>query len=175
MGHETGCAHVMPDHANGVFTPEQDNDKTNFEPVQSYDAFHTRHVGPGVKGIIGMHSFNICLVIVLSLSCSGVKTPLECILPVIYVSINLPQNTPSIEHTNTVDLIQHALTSLRHTRYMLHDNGHWQHTTNDLLENLSSYTTYTPWCVYHIVLPEHFDTNIWNYCLVIFLIFKIWT
>ena len=55
----------------GVFTPEQDNDKTNVEPVHSYDAFHTRHVGPGVKGIIGMHRFNICLV-VLSLSCSGV-------------------------------------------------------------------------------------------------------
>ena len=36
---------------NGVFTPEQDNDKTNVEP--------------GVKGIIGMHRFNICLVVVL--------------------------------------------------------------------------------------------------------------
>ena len=59
---------------NGVFTPEQDNDKTNVE-VHSYDAFHTRFVGPGVKGIIGMHRFNICLVVVLSLSCSGVKTP----------------------------------------------------------------------------------------------------
>ena len=72
---------------NGVFTPEQDNDKrttrerqendkTNVEPVHSYDAFHTRVVGPGVKGIIGMHRFNICLVVVLSVSCSGVKTPL---------------------------------------------------------------------------------------------------
>ena len=30
-----------------LFTPEQDNDKTNVEPVHSYDAFHTRHVGPG--------------------------------------------------------------------------------------------------------------------------------
>ena len=59
----------------GVFTPEQDNDKTNVEHVHSYDAFHTRHAGPGVKGIIGMHRFNICLVVVLSLSCSGVKTP----------------------------------------------------------------------------------------------------
>ena len=48
-----------------VFTPEQDNDKTNVEPVHSYDAFHTRHVGPGVKSIIGMHRFNICLVVVL--------------------------------------------------------------------------------------------------------------
>ena len=54
----------------------QDDDKTNVEPVHSYDAFHTRFVGPGVKGIIGMHRFNICLVVVLSLSCSGVKTPL---------------------------------------------------------------------------------------------------
>ena len=41
--------------------------------MHSYDAFHTRHVGPGVKGIIGMHRFNICLVVVLSVSCSGVK------------------------------------------------------------------------------------------------------
>ena len=48
----------------GVFTPEQDDDKTNVEPVHSYDAFHTRYVGPGVKGIIGMHRFNICLVVV---------------------------------------------------------------------------------------------------------------
>ena len=61
---------------NGAFTPEQDNDKTKVEPVHSYDAFHTRFVGPGVKGIIEMHRFNICLVVVLSLSCSGVKTPL---------------------------------------------------------------------------------------------------
>ena len=58
---------------NGVFTPEQDNgqdnDKTNVEPVHSYNAFHTRHVGPGVK----------CTgsTFVLSLSCSGVKTPLD--------------------------------------------------------------------------------------------------
>ena len=34
---------------NGVFTPEQDNDKTTVEPVHSYYPFHTRHVGPGVK------------------------------------------------------------------------------------------------------------------------------
>ena len=37
----------------GVFTPEQDNDKTNVEPVHSYDAFHTRFDMSGVKGIIG--------------------------------------------------------------------------------------------------------------------------
>ena len=49
----------------GVFTPEQDNDKTNVEPVHSYEAFHTRSDKPGVKGIIGMHKFNICLVVVL--------------------------------------------------------------------------------------------------------------
>ena len=40
----------------------------------------------GVKGIIGMHRFNICLV--LSLSCSGVKTPLE------YRGYVLIQTTP---------------------------------------------------------------------------------
>ena len=55
----------------GVFTPEQDNDKTNVEPVHSYDAFHTGPATTGVKGIVGMHRFNICLVVVLSLSCSG--------------------------------------------------------------------------------------------------------
>ena len=54
--------------SNSVFTPEQDNDKTNVEPVHSYDPFHTRFVGPGVTGIIGWHRFNICLVVVL-LSC----------------------------------------------------------------------------------------------------------
>ena len=46
------------------------------EPVHSYDAFRTGLATTGVKGIIGMHRFNICLVVVLSLSCSGVKTPL---------------------------------------------------------------------------------------------------
>ena len=55
---------------------QQDNDKTNVEPVHSYDAFHTRSGMSGVKGIIGMHRFNVCLV-VLSLSCCGVKTPLN--------------------------------------------------------------------------------------------------
>ena len=29
---------------DGIFTPDQDNDKTNVEPVHSYDAFHTRSV-----------------------------------------------------------------------------------------------------------------------------------
>ena len=53
----------------------QDNDKTKVEPVHFYYAFHTRFVGPGVKGIIEMHRFNFCLVVVLSLSCSGVKAP----------------------------------------------------------------------------------------------------
>ena len=28
--------------SNTVFTPEQDNDKTNVELLHSYDAFHTR-------------------------------------------------------------------------------------------------------------------------------------
>ena len=54
----------------------QDNDKTNVEPVHSYYPFHTRSDMSGVKGIIGIHRFNLCLVVVLSLSCSGVKTPL---------------------------------------------------------------------------------------------------
>ena len=43
----------------------QDNDKTNVEPVHSYDAFHTRSDMSGVKGIIGMHRFNIFLIVLL--------------------------------------------------------------------------------------------------------------
>ena len=39
---------------NGVFTPEQDNDKTNVEPMHSYDAFHTRFVGPTLKTPLGL-------------------------------------------------------------------------------------------------------------------------
>ena len=40
----------------GVFRARQRQDnKTKVEPVDSYDVFHTRHVGPGVKGILGMH------------------------------------------------------------------------------------------------------------------------
>ena len=69
---------MLVSQSHGVHTrarQRQDDDKTNVEPVHCYDAFHTRLVGPGVKGIIGMHRFNICLVVVLSLSCSGVKTP----------------------------------------------------------------------------------------------------
>ena len=49
--------------SNGVFTPEQDNDNINVDPVHFYDTFHTRSDMSGVKGI--MHRFNICLVVVL--------------------------------------------------------------------------------------------------------------
>ena len=69
------CGEYGISPSNGVFKSEQDNNKTNVEPVHSYDAFHTRSDMSGVKGIIGMHRFNMCLVVVLSLSCSGVKTP----------------------------------------------------------------------------------------------------
>ena len=62
--------------SNGAFTPEQDNDKTNVEPVHFYYAFHTRSDKPGVKGIIEMHRFNICLVVVL-LWCESTITPLK--------------------------------------------------------------------------------------------------
>ena len=46
-------------------TRQRQNNKTNVEPVHSYDAFHTRSDMSGVKGIIGMHRYNICLVVVL--------------------------------------------------------------------------------------------------------------
>ena len=65
----------------------QDNHKINVEPVQSYDTFHTRSGMSGVKGIIGMHRFNIRLVVVLSLSCSGVKTPLPSYRPLIFDTV----------------------------------------------------------------------------------------
>ena len=61
----------FPSKCNGDFTPEQDDDKTttrqmlNVEPVHSYDAFHIGPAITGVKGIKGMHRFNICLVVVL--------------------------------------------------------------------------------------------------------------
>ena len=68
---------LMPNAYNGAFTPEQDNDKTNVEPVHFYYAFHTRSNKPGVKGIIEMHRTHTGSTFVLSLSCSGVKAPLE--------------------------------------------------------------------------------------------------
>ena len=56
---------IQVEHHDGIFTPEQDNDKTNVEPMHSYVAFHTDPATTGVKGLIGMHMFNICLVVVL--------------------------------------------------------------------------------------------------------------
>ena len=64
--------HTKFNMCNGVFTPEQDNDKTTTRQMLN----PCISMMPGVKGIIGMHRFNICLVVVLSLSCFGVKTPL---------------------------------------------------------------------------------------------------
>ena len=77
---------VFSHQSKTTTSQRQANDKIIVEPVHSYDAFHTRFVGPGVKGVIGMHGFNICLVVVLSWSCSGVKTPLRpCIGNFTYV------------------------------------------------------------------------------------------
>ena len=69
---------VFSHQSNTTTRQRQDNDKTNVEPVHSYDAFHTRSDMSGVKTIIGMLRFNICLVVVFSMSCSGVKTLLQC-------------------------------------------------------------------------------------------------
>ena len=54
---------------NGVFTPEQDNDKTMTRQMLNRSGNDTGLATTGVKGIIGMHRFKICLVLVLSLSC----------------------------------------------------------------------------------------------------------
>ena len=85
----------MLPRTNGVFTPEQDNDKAKIEPVHSYDAFHSGHVGPGVKlkGKIGMHRFNICLVVVL-LWCENTITLGYFPVCSSNVSRNLGQTTP---------------------------------------------------------------------------------
>ena len=79
--------------------------------MHSYDAFHARFVGPGVKGIIGMHKFNICLVVVLSLSCSGVKTPLEIQVE----CCNQTEEQTDREPNRQVD------TTDRHDRHNRHD------------------------------------------------------
>ena len=87
----------------------QDNDKTNVEPVHSYDAFHARHVGPGVEGIIGMHSLVVVLLWcenTISLSCIAfplrfdlwmwlwwlVGLPSFCMIYVIYFDYRLELN-----------------------------------------------------------------------------------
>ena len=73
-------------YCNGVFTQEQDNDKTKVEPVHSYDAFHAvvavklpcrcrRWCERHNRNAQIQHLSCRCLVFVLSLSCSGVKTP----------------------------------------------------------------------------------------------------
>ena len=62
---------------NGVFTPEQDNDKTTTRQMLNLCIPVMRSDMSGVKGIIGMHRFKFCLVVVLSLSCSGGETPLD--------------------------------------------------------------------------------------------------
>ena len=55
----------------------------------------------GVKGIIEMHRFNICLVVVLSLSCSGVKTPQEVVFFCTHMLGNDYTAEPS-EHVRTL-------------------------------------------------------------------------
>ena len=63
--------------------------------VHFYYAFHTRSDKPGVKGIIEIHRFNFCLV-VLSLSCSGVKAPW---VPTDWQRINPKSAEPGIGKT----------------------------------------------------------------------------
>ena len=60
----------------------QDNHKTNVEPVHSYYAFHTRSDMSGVKGIIGIHRFNFCLVVAL-LWCENTISPHKICLPLL--------------------------------------------------------------------------------------------
>ena len=57
------------------------NSLTRFHKEAIWTVMHTSLATTAVKGIIGMYRFNICLVVVvvLSLSFSGVKTQLEVI------------------------------------------------------------------------------------------------
>ena len=61
---------TKPLKSYGVFTPEQDNDKTTTRQMLNLCipmmTFTLSLPDPGVKGILGMHRFNICLVVVLS-------------------------------------------------------------------------------------------------------------
>ena len=65
--------------SGGAFAPERDGGGMGVGPVCSCCAFHTRFVGPGVGGVVGLRGFSICLVVFLSLSCSGVGAPLVCV------------------------------------------------------------------------------------------------
>ena len=58
---EPGCLLLWCFH---TWARQRQDNKTHVEPVHSYDVFHTRSNMSGVKGIIGMHKFNICLVVV---------------------------------------------------------------------------------------------------------------
>ena len=66
----TGNTNVM--HGFHTRARQRQDNKTNVESVHSYDAFHTRSDKPGVKGIIGMHRFNICLVPCLGPGVKGI-------------------------------------------------------------------------------------------------------
>ena len=66
---------------NGVFTPEQDKDKTNVEPVHSYDAFHTVVAGPSVKGlpVEPFHPSNLDVTITGKVGTSSMSRSKQCV------------------------------------------------------------------------------------------------
>ena len=78
--------------------------------ISMINAFHTRFVGPGMKGIIEMHRFNICLVVVLPLSCSGVKTPLGLKRPINTLKLLATKHWPQVR----AGLCRHELAGVCH-------------------------------------------------------------
>ena len=70
----SGLVTLLSHQSKTTTRQRQDNDKTNVEPVHSYDAFHTRHV----KGIIGMHRFNICVFFFFFFFIKHLFTGLSC-------------------------------------------------------------------------------------------------
>ena len=81
-------------YSNGVFTPEQDNDKKMTKKccTCAFLSCLSNHVslvvaGPGVKGIIGMHRFNFfCRRLVVLLWCENTVSPyVDFVLPFVHI------------------------------------------------------------------------------------------
>ena len=198
--------------SNGVFTQEQDNDKTTRRqqqdkcwtcafiwclshqgPVSKWSLrqdllLKLRHVndtssrflslsstsclklhletGPwsdmsGVKGIIGMHRFNICLVVVLSLSCSGVKARFapyttrrsKVLILLLFLFfyrpppsylVLYPLSSQSFNTSSMFCRYRHAyLDQLSHPKYRQHRRrqyGKWKNVCCRLLRTEAAYT-----------------------------------
>ena len=107
-------------HESNSKTTRQWQDRTNVEPVHSYDAVHTSRCRTGVNGIMGiLHRFNVCLVVVL----------LWCVMS--YFSVWFPCDiAPKFTPSLVTNFTMYYDIGLPHT-YMLTDtNKHTDSITN---------------------------------------------